>query len=229
MFEGFSREMVSFFISLSMNNSKAFFEENKHIYERYVKRPLETLCQALGPAVLSIDPLLDVRPARCVSRIHRDVRFSKDKSPFRDYMWVGFRRTGESREDTCGFYFDVSAADAHWGCGYYHVPNETMQNLRNLILEKPDFVLSILEDKKLRSFFSLMGERYVKKFEPPAGMPETLSSLYRMKNVYAEHSIGNMELLFSKDLLGQIAEGFQTLSKFYTMLRDCMTRKTREG
>ena len=229
MFEGFSAEMVSFFVSLSMNNNKVFFEENKQMYERYVKRPLDALCQALGPVVLSIDPLFDTRPARSVSRIHRDVRFSKDKSPFRDYMWIGFRRTGESREDTCGFYFDVSATDAHWGCGYYHVPNETMQNLRELIVEKPRYVLSILEDEKFRSSFALMGERYVKKFEPPFDMPKPLSSLYQMKNIYAEHSIGDMGPLFSKDLLPQIIDGFQTLSGFYTMLRDCMTRKAREG
>ena len=229
MFYGFSEEMISFFISLSMNNNKTFFEENKHIFERSVKEPLVALCEALGPVVRSIDPQFDVRPARCVSRIHRDVRFSKDKSPFRDYMWVGYRRTGESSEDTCGFYFDVSATNAHWGCGYYHAPNETMQNLREKILEKPDSILSVVEDEKLRSSFSLMGERYVKKFEPPAGLPEPLSSLFRMKNVYAEHSVGDISLLFTKNLLPQVIDGFQTLSKFYTMLRDCMTRKAREG
>jgi uncharacterized protein (TIGR02453 family) len=115
MFEGFSREMVAFFVSLSMNNNKAFFDENKQTYERFVKRPLTELCEALSPTVLSIDPLFDVRPARSVSRIYRDVRFSRNKSPFRDYMWIGFRRVGESSEDSCGFYFDVSATDAQWG------------------------------------------------------------------------------------------------------------------
>lgn len=225
MFEGFSIETISFFASIAVNNNKVFFDENRHVYERFVKQPLYSLCEALTPVVRSIDPLFDVRPARCVSRIHRDIRFSRDKSPFRDYMWVGFRRVGESNEDTCGFYFDVSATNAHWGCGYYHAQKETMQNLRDTILDKPAFVLSIVEDERLRSSFALMGERYVKKFIPPSCIPEPLAALYQMKNVYAEHSIDNMNTLCSKDLLDQITDGFQTLSAFYALLRDCMIRK----
>lgn len=225
MFDGFPREMIAFFASLSYNNNRTFFEENKHVYERAVLQPLTALCQALAPVIREIDPLLDTRPARSVSRIYRDVRFSKNKSPYREYMWIGYRRAGETREDTCGFYFDVSATAANWGCGYYHAQKETMQNLRETITRRPAYVLDILREETFMDSFSLMGERYARKNVPPQELPEPLGELYRMKNVYAEHHLDDMDLLFSKDLCHAITEGYRTLAPFYTLLRDCMVRR----
>jgi aspartyl/asparaginyl-tRNA synthetase len=103
-----------------------------------------------------------------------------------------------------------------------------MQNLREMILEKPAHVLSIIETEKFRSSFALMGEQYVKKYTI-ADIPASMAALYRMKNVYAEHSIDNMDLLFSRELLDQIIDGFQALSAFYALLRSCMIRKDLGG
>lgn len=225
MFDGFPREMNAFFAALAFNNNRTFFEENKHIYERAIRQPMIALCEALAPVVLAVDPLLDARPLRCVSRIHRDVRFSKDKSPYRDYMWFCFKRAGETREDACGFYFDISATAVNWGVGYYHAQNDTMQNIRDAIIKRPGLVLEVIEDAVFRASFALMGERYARKYLPPEGLPVSLSQLYQMKNVYAEHHLEDMELLFTKDLIPQIAEGFRASAMFYTFLRDCMVRR----
>ena len=222
MFSGFPKELVGFFASLSFHNNRAFFEENRQVYENAVKKPLYELCEALAPTVREIDPLLDTRPVRSVSRIYRDVRFAKDKSPYREYMWIGYRRVGESREDTCGFYFDISQAEAHWGCGFYHAQQKTMQALRDKILLSPRQVMQVLESVRDGVSFDIKGEAYVKKFAPPDTLAPLLQKAYRMKNIYAEHTAENFALVYSDTLADEIAKGFIALAPFYTLLRDCM-------
>ena len=228
MFTGFPREMVAFFAALRFNNNHAFFEEHRELYERAVKAPLTALSHALAPAVLAIDPLLDIRPGRALSRIHRDVRFRRDKSPFRDYMWIGYRRTGESREETCGFYFDVSADSAHWGCGYYHMQQPVMRRLRETILARPGRVLTIVEAPAFQARFSLLGETYARQHQPPEGLEKGLHDLYRKKNVYAEHSLEDMDKLFTPQIAEEIAADFRALQPFYELLRECMVPRAEE-
>lgn len=229
MFQGFTRETLAFFSALRFNNNRAFFEENRDIYENEVRSPLLALADALAPTVQKIDPQMDIRPARTVSRIHRDLRFRKDKTPYRDYMWIGFRHVGESREETCGFYFDISADAANWGCGYYHMQPETMKNLRNMLLNKPQRVLKVIENKAFARVFSLMGDDYVRQYQPPEGMPESLGALYRKKSVYAEHHLERMDDLFDPGLAERIAKDFLILEPFYLLLRECMVKRIEEG
>ena len=109
MFSGFPDVMPAFFVALSMNNNRLFFNENRHVFEDAVKRPMLDLAEDLKQAVSEIDPLFDTKPNHVLSRIYRDIRFSPNKLPYRDHMWLGYRRVGESREDGCGFYFEISA------------------------------------------------------------------------------------------------------------------------
>lgn len=225
MFEGFSQETIAFFLALGVNNNRDFFEENRAVYERAVRAPLLALAEALGPAVQAIDPEVDIRPGRVVSRIHRDLRFRRDKTPYRDYMWLGFRRIGETREETCGFYFDISATSANWGCGYYHMQPETMRHLREKLVKDPKPVLKMLENAAFESTFALMGDAYVRQHQPPEGMAPALGRLYQKKSVYAEHHAADMSLLFSPGLADAIARDFQVLAPFYAFMRACMVKK----
>ncbi|MED9957791.1 MAG: DUF2461 domain-containing protein [Christensenellales bacterium] len=228
MFTGLPREMLAFFAALRFNNNRAFFEENRAIYERFVRRPLLELAEALAPVVREIDPDVDVRPQRAVSRIYRDLRFRRDKTPYREYMWIGFRHPGESREETCGFYFDVSADEANWGCGYYHMQAEFMQNLRARIVTQSRRVERIVTDPAFAAEFSLMGPAYQRQHAPPPGLCAPLAELYRKKTVYAEHHVTDFERLFSPALADDIASGFRTLAPFYALLRECMVRTGKE-
>ena len=75
-------------------------------YVRAVREPLLDLAEALGDTVRAIDPELETRPGRVLCRPNRDIRYSRDKSVYRDYMFLKFRRPGEERASTLGLYFD---------------------------------------------------------------------------------------------------------------------------
>ncbi len=229
MFTGLSREMIPFFSLLQLNNNREFFEENRGLFMSAVRDPLLALAEALAPALSEIDPQLDTRSSRALSRIYRDVRFKKDKTPYRDHMWLGYRRVGESREDTCGFFFDVSAHSAYWGCGYYQMQPYYRKRLRETILAKPNYVLGILQDPSFSGRFTLEGERYVRQQRGAEDLPAPLQSLYSMKSVYAEHALEELNLLFTPDLADRIIQDFHALAPFYNLLRDCMVQTVEEA
>ncbi len=221
-FEGFTPETLTFFAALRFNNNRAFFEQNRELFERAVKWPLYALAQELAPAALAVDPAFDPRPARSVSRIWRDVRFRRDKSPLREYMWIGFRRAGEQRGESCGFYFDISAEGGNWGCGYYQMRPEAMANLRERLREEPAQVLKILREPSFASQFVLLGDDYQRQYRPPEGMDPQLGALYVKKNVYCEHHVEDPQELMDPGLRAKIAEGFRAMAPFYHLLRDCL-------
>ena len=98
MFTGFTDETIQFFLDLRFHNYTEFFHEQHDRYIETVQRPFYELISDLAPVALKIDPSMEVRPHKCLSRIHRDTRFSKDKSPYRDHLWFLFRQAGIPRE-----------------------------------------------------------------------------------------------------------------------------------
>lgn len=220
-FTGFMPETLAFFAAVKFNNNREFFNDNREMFERAVKKPLIALAEEIAPAALEVDPAFDPRPARAVSRIWRDVRFRRDKSPLRDYMWIGFRRQGEQRGESCGFYFDISAEGANWGCGYYQMQPEAMANLRRMIVEKPEKVRKILHAPGFAGQFELLGESYQRQYRPPEGMDDELGALYTKKNVYCEHHVADIDELMQPELAGRICEGFRAMKDFYYLLREC--------
>ena len=87
-FSGFCPETYEFLLRVAFNNDKAWFRENKSDFQTYVQQPLLALEEELAPAALAVNP--NFRTGRwAVSRIYRDTRFSKNKDPLRDHMWIG--------------------------------------------------------------------------------------------------------------------------------------------
>ena len=114
MFQGYTDETFEFFMAIRFNNNADFFHSNHDWYLRAVREPSLALAEALAPTVEWLDDSLERRPNRVLARINRDIRFSHDKSPYRDYIWLAFRRPGEEKSVTLGVYFDLSDSGASY-------------------------------------------------------------------------------------------------------------------
>ena len=90
MFLGFTDDTVQFFLDLKFHNNTVYFHENHDRYIETVQEPFYQMINDLSDDMRSIDPFMEIRPHKCLSRIHRDTRFSKDKSPYRDHHWFLF-------------------------------------------------------------------------------------------------------------------------------------------
>ena len=192
VFDGFPFGMEEFFMMIRFNNNAVFFEEHRSLFERDVKAPLYALAEALAPSVLAVDPSLETRPSRVVSRIRRDTRFSHDKSPYRDHMWIGWRpvRTADSerKQQIPGLYFSVSLSGWDVGVGYYEATPATMKAFRARMLAAPSSFRTIIKEPAFADSFTLHGEEYKR---PPAGMesiPDDLAPWYKKKSFYVEHA-----------------------------------------
>lgn len=191
-FAGIPFEMDEFFMMIRFNNNAEFFGENRALYERHVKGPLYALADELAPAVLAIDPSLETRASRVVSRIRRDTRFSRDKSPYRDHMWIGWRpvRTPDSerKQQIPGLYFGVFAGTWEVGVGYYEATPATMKAFRARILAAPSAFRTIVSDPAIAGNFALLGDEYKREPAGIEGVPDDLRPWYRKRSFYLEHS-----------------------------------------
>ena len=187
MFQGFSQEALCFLSDIRFNNHQTFYENNKNRYEEHVKAPLRALSDEMAPVVQLIDSKLDTRPGRTMSRIRRDTRFSKDKSPFRDHVWLGWRYPAERRSEGFGMYWGFGPEWLSWGCGCYAADKPLMDALRLTIRRNPDEVRAAFADPRIRDTFEVYGEDY-KKLAVPEDVPEDLRFLYVKKGFGIEHN-----------------------------------------
>ena len=97
IFKGFTDETISFMLDIRFNNNKEFMNTNREAYIENLRTPFYELIDTIAPYMLEIDPLMEIRPSKCLSRIFRDTRFTRDKSPYRDHI-VAFRRRGYKRK-----------------------------------------------------------------------------------------------------------------------------------
>ena len=213
MFTGFTQGAIDFLTDLRFNNHEPFFAQNKERYETLVKEPLRALCEEMAPVVQLIDPRLDTRPGRTMSRIRRDTRFTKDKSPFRDHVWLGWRYPGQSRSEGFDMYWGFGPDWLSWGCGLYATDKPVMDALRLHIRRAPDEVRALLNAPAIRDGYEIYGESY-SKIKVPEDVPEDLRALYVKKGFGIEHISRDedWQLLYSHAMADRLAQELMAMA-----------------
>ena len=219
MFTGFTDETVQFLMDLKFHNSTEFFHNNHDRYVEVVQRPFYELIGDLAPEMQKIDPLMETRPHKCLSRIHRDTRFSRDKSPYRDHHWLLFRHMAEPREKSLFYYFEFGPDRLSWGLGIWGENRELMDLYRKRMRADPDRFLSLIIGMNLPRHHLLLGGTSYRRMEVPPEIPETLRSWYMMKEMYIGKHRPSYRLAFSEQLGRQVLRDFRTLAPMYQMLR----------
>ena len=140
-FAGFSAESLKFLKRLKRNNDRTWFEENRPVYERAVKQPLQRLAEELDIRFAKRAPEFVAPPKRALFRIHRDVRFSKDKSPYKAHaaLWVfhrdAGRGVGREAHGGAGFYFHLEPGASMVAAGYWMPPRPALNIIREHLAE----------------------------------------------------------------------------------------------
>lgn len=215
-FNGFSQQTLDFLRELELNNNKAWFESHRHIYKEFVVQPMECLAMDLSAAILEIDPLLVTEPRRTLSRINRDMRFSKDKSPYRKNVWLTFKRYSEDWMDKPGFYFEIGPYAYRYGMGYYNASRETMDKLRWIIDHKPARFFEAIDFYREGQPFVVEGDTYKRILNP--AHDQSILTWYQRKNLYLACNRKPDDRLFSRDLAEDVADGFRLVRDFYYFL-----------
>jgi len=219
MFQGFPEETIRFFLGLRFHNDAAYFEAHRNEYEQYVREPFYAFIDAMAPAVKQIADDMELRPARCLARIRRDTRFTKDKSPYRDHMWLLFRRGGEERENATMYWFELAPERVEWGLGFWGNNRPVMEALRKRIREKPDEVADVFAQAQVPApGLDIYGERYQRMAVPP-GLSETLAEIYPRKELYIKRTQVPIRVAYSLEVVERCSEDILRLKPLYQLMR----------
>ncbi len=219
-FQGFPTEAIKFLHDISRNNNKTWFEEHKQRYQDFLVTPLKNLVTDLGDFMLVIDPYLEVRPAvnKTISKIHRDTRFSTDKSPFKDRMWLTFKRPNKNWKDAPAFFFEITPNAYRYGMGLYAASPQTMSFFRKAIDENLKAFLKSISFYSKQSRFIVEGEEYKRKLK--SDHPANVQEWYQKRNFYLVCNRNMDDRISSPDLLDDLASGFNELAPFYNYIWD---------
>lgn len=141
-FTRFDPEALTFLRGLRRNNRKEWFEANRPRYERAVLGPLKLLAEELDVRFARLAPEFVAPPKRALFRIHRDVRFSNDKSPYKTHaaLWVfhrdAGRGVGRDAHGGAGFYFHLEPGASLVAAGFWMPPRPLLAVLRERIVEQ---------------------------------------------------------------------------------------------
>jgi uncharacterized protein (TIGR02453 family) len=163
--EYFSRETFHFFEDLAENNDKAWFAENKSRYEDHVKDPALRFVTDFAAELGKLSPHFMATP-RSLFRIHRDTRFSKDKSPYKTHLGIHFRHERAKDVHAPGYYFHIQPGSVFAGVGIWHPESSALQAIREHIVEEPAAWKRASRATAFTATLALAGDRLKR---PPKG------------------------------------------------------------
>jgi uncharacterized protein (TIGR02453 family) len=166
----FTRATLQFLAELGHHNERAWFEANKARYERDVRDPALALIRSLAPHLKKVSRHLvasDKKVGGSLMRVHRDVRFARDKAPYKTNIGIQFRHEAGKDVHAPGLYLHVEAERCFLGAGLWHPEPEALAAIREAIQAKPAAWRKARDDAAFRRHFSLAGESLKR---PPAGI-----------------------------------------------------------
>lgn len=157
----FKEEFLKFFIDLASNNNKEWFDENRKRYENFVKNPFKDFVNHIIHSMSELDSSFkDVEASECIFRINRDIRFSKDKTPYKMNVSAVISPDGKKSKAINGVYIEVGPEHFRVYGGVYEIDKEDLLLVREEIAKDPKKFKSIYSDPNFKSVFGeLLGEK----------------------------------------------------------------------
>lgn len=156
----FRPEFFAFLGELEANNNRDWFERNKERYEDDVRHPALQFISDFGPRLRKISSNFDADPrpvGGSMFRIYRDVRFSKDKSPYKTAVGIQFRHKKRKDVHSPGFYLHLEPDASFAGVGIYHPDGPTLRQIREFLVENPERWNRVKRAKPFAESFDLGG------------------------------------------------------------------------
>lgn len=157
----FSKEFLDFFIELAPNNHKEWFDQNRSRYENFVRDPFKLFVQDVIDEIAKKDSAYkDVEAKDCIFRINRDIRFSKDKTPYKLNVSAFISPEGRKNKAAKGVYFELTPEHVRVYGGVYEPDKETTYSVREGIASNPAAFKKVYSEKSFKSVFGeILGEK----------------------------------------------------------------------
>ncbi len=213
-YNGITRDALFMLADNRFRNSKAYYEEHKEQIKAGVTVPMRQIAGIIGEELLSLDPLLNTIPTRMVSRVRRDTRYTKDKSLYRENMWIMFMRPKHEWVGYPCFWFEVTPINYSMGIGFYGDEAGLLATYRKNLRERPDEFRKAAE-KCVKSGSVFFNRQYKRPF---ADCPDGLEEYYNAKDVGFISFSDRLEDLEDEKIIEIIREKFKAYTPMYEFL-----------
>lgn len=156
----FTPTYLQFFKDLAANNNRDWFNDNRKLYEKEVKKPFAAFVKDVIAEIGKRDPKVQVEPKNAIFRINRDIRFSKDKTPYNVHNSAIISPEGRKDHEYPGMYIMFSAEKAMMGGGAYSIGKENLYFLREYIIRNEKEFNKLLANKTFKNTYGeILGEK----------------------------------------------------------------------
>lgn len=212
---GFSKDAVQFLKDLKANNNRKWFNANKKIYETEIKKPAEAFCEAM---IEDLGKLTGRVHRSKIFRIHRDVRFSKDKTPYNTHLHIGFMPASEMNSPPCWF-FGLDTENLTLGSGIFAFDKPELETFRERVAGSEGPKLAKLLGKLEANGIRITGAELKRV---PAGYPKDhpQAELLCRKGLAVWDDLGGPVVATKMDLVSACRSSFKQLKPVFDWLID---------
>jgi uncharacterized protein (TIGR02453 family) len=171
---------MKFLRGLKRNNDREWFGARKDVYESELKAPMLALIGEVNEAMAEFAPMHVRPPQKIMMRIYRDIRFSKNKQPYKTHVSAWWVRDGLQKTSGAGFYFSVSPEEVVIAAGAYMPEREQLLAIRRYLAEHYAEFRAVMKGKKLRSLMTEYDGAPLTR--APKGFPEDHPAIDLLKN-----------------------------------------------
>ena len=190
-FQGFGAALPAFLEELRENNEREWFNANRERYEKAVREPARAFIRAMAPALAAISPHFraeDRKQGGSLMRVHRDTRFSRDKTPYKTNVGIQLRHALGRDVHAPGFYVHLESGSAFLGAGVWRPDSGALAMIRARIHEEPETWRRIRDAEPFHASFRLGGES-LKTMPRGFAKDHPLGEDLRRKDFIAIHEI----------------------------------------
>ena len=209
------QENFQFLTELSNNNDRDWFDAHKSDFDQY-KEEFKRLHKEVEKHMNTHDQIGGSK----VYRIYRDVRFSKDKTPYKTYWAGSFKRATHHLRG--GYYYQLQPGKSYIAGGFFGPNSQDLLHLRKQISQDPEFLNSVIKNKSFKDTFGELTGEKVKTSPKGFSADDPAIELLRHKQFLVYKYLTDEEVLGSK-LVHMINETFQAMRPFFDVMSDYLT------
>ena len=217
---------MKFLRGLKRNNDRVWFEARRSVFEKELKEPMLKLVGEVNEAMAEFAPMHVRPPQKIMMRIYRDIRFAKDKRPYKTHVSAWWVRDGLQKTSGAGFYFHASPEETFVAAGVYMPEREQLLAIRRYLAEHHEEFQRLMKGKKLRSLMKENDGHALSR--APKGFPEDHPAIDLLKNRQWGVSVSLPgDRATKKTLVKDVVERFRAAAPVIAMLNAPLVGKPK--
>ena len=208
-----------FLSSLKQNNNREWFEEHKDRYKKAHKNAI-AFADALITEMNKVDYIDTVSGKKALFRIYRDMRFTKDKTPYKTIFSGGLRRA--TRTLRGGYYFHLEPGGSYVAGGFFGPNSNDLTRIRESIASDAQPLRTILDDADFKKTFEKLQGDQLKTSPRGFSIDHPDIDLLRYKQFYVKHSFTDEEVL-DEDFIFEVVKTYLALRPYFNYMSEILS------